>query len=438
MPTLGAALDFAKLEARNIRAHQLGTAPASPVTGQFYFNTGDNTLYWYDGSAWVSARGGVAAVPPATTGALGTIQLAGDLAGTATSPQIAAGAIVLADHAASMIDAANATASLRTLGYSAGKAIPGDATLDVINMPTAPVSFNNQRLSNVPTPNNPTDAANKTYVDSVAQGLDAKASVRLVATSSVGAGTNPGGPQNVDGIAVAANDRVLLTAQTDPTFNGIWGVSLGGSWGRTLDADAWTELPGAYVWVEEGTTNQDSGWVCTVNAGGTLGTTPITWTQFSGAGQITAGAGLTKTGNTIDVGVGAGLSLAADSISVATNGITNAMIADGAINLASADVTGTLPIAQGGTSATDNRTARTFLQAAGWYGNGGTHAAGTTITILQSTHQLRTGRGILVQVVDAASGNVELADVNINTTGDVTITFGASVAANSKLITLVG
>ena len=90
MPTLGNALDFAKYEARNIRGHQLGTAPSSPVTGQLYYNTGDNTLYWWDGSAWVSARGGVSTTPPATTGALGTIQLAGDLAGTATSPQIAA------------------------------------------------------------------------------------------------------------------------------------------------------------------------------------------------------------------------------------------------------------------------------------------------------------------------------------------------------------
>ena len=71
MPILGAALDFAKYEARNIRSHQLGTAPATPVTGQFYYNTGDNTLYWWDGSQWVSARGGAAAIPPATTGALG-------------------------------------------------------------------------------------------------------------------------------------------------------------------------------------------------------------------------------------------------------------------------------------------------------------------------------------------------------------------------------
>src|SRR5262245_52619457 len=97
MPTLGAALDFAKYEARNARAHNLGTAPSSPVTGQIYYNTGDNTLYWWDGTQWVSARGGATATPPATTSTLGTIQLAGDLTGSATSPQIASGAILIAD-----------------------------------------------------------------------------------------------------------------------------------------------------------------------------------------------------------------------------------------------------------------------------------------------------------------------------------------------------
>jgi len=124
MPTLGASLDFAKYEARNIRGHQLGTAPSSPVTGQLYYNTADNTLYWWDGSQWISARGGTAATPPATTIALGTIQLAGDLTGTATSPQIAAGVIVDADIAAANKDGIAGTASMRTLGSGAQQAAP--------------------------------------------------------------------------------------------------------------------------------------------------------------------------------------------------------------------------------------------------------------------------------------------------------------------------
>src|SRR5499427_7500807 len=99
MPTLGNALDFAKLEGKNFRAHQLGAAPGSPVTGQLYYDTGSNTLFWYNGSSWVSAAGGAAS--DATTSSKGIVQLAGDLAGTAASPQIAAGAIVDADVNAS-------------------------------------------------------------------------------------------------------------------------------------------------------------------------------------------------------------------------------------------------------------------------------------------------------------------------------------------------
>lgn len=87
MPTLGAALDFAKLEGKNLRAHQLGAAPSSPVTGQLYYNTGDNTLYWYNGTTWIPATGD--SPPDATPSVKGILQLAGDLAGTAAKPSIA-------------------------------------------------------------------------------------------------------------------------------------------------------------------------------------------------------------------------------------------------------------------------------------------------------------------------------------------------------------
>src|SRR5215831_5960336 len=94
MPTLGNALDFAKYEGRNFRAHQLGSAPSSPVTGQMYYDTGGNMLYWYNGSAWVSASGGTP--PDATTSTKGVVQLAGDLTGTAAAPAVATGAITSA------------------------------------------------------------------------------------------------------------------------------------------------------------------------------------------------------------------------------------------------------------------------------------------------------------------------------------------------------
>src|SRR4051812_46104828 len=114
MPALGNALDFSKYEARNIRAHQLGAAPSSPVTGQMYYNTADNTLYWFNGTIWVSASGG------APSGAAG-----GDLSGTYPNPQIAPGVIVDADVSASAAIAKSKLAALAIVNadVAAGAAI---------------------------------------------------------------------------------------------------------------------------------------------------------------------------------------------------------------------------------------------------------------------------------------------------------------------------
>src|SRR5499427_9103747 len=157
MPTLGNALDFAKYEGRNFRAHQLAAAPSSPVTGQIYYDTVGNACYFYNGSTWVAMSGGTP--PDATTSTKGIVQLAGDLAGTATSPQIATGVIVDADvNAAAAIaeaklslatDAAAGTGSRRTLGAGAQQAMPGNRTLDAITSPTGSVSFNSQKGTNV-------------------------------------------------------------------------------------------------------------------------------------------------------------------------------------------------------------------------------------------------------------------------------------------------
>ena len=173
---------------------------------------------------------------------------------------------------------------------------------------------------------------NKSYVDSVANGLDVKASVRVATTANLAgtydnsAGTITAGSNGaiaVDGVTLTANDRILVKDQTTQTQNGFYKVTATGSGGaafvltRTPDADAASELTGgAFTFVEEGTANADNGYVLTTNGTPTLGTTAITFEQFSGAGQISAGAGLTKTGNTIDV-VGT-----ADKITVAANAVT--------------------------------------------------------------------------------------------------------------------
>ena len=116
-----------------------------------------------------------------------------------------------------------------------------------------------------------TDAANKTYVDSVAQGLDAKASVRLHATSNL----DLTGEETIDG-TLSSTDRILVSGQTATEDNGIY-VSAAGAWSRATDMDTWDEHVSAFVFVEEGTTYADTGWTCTVDSGGTLGVTSITW-----------------------------------------------------------------------------------------------------------------------------------------------------------------
>lgn len=186
--------------------------------------------------------------------------------------------------------------------------------LDQLAQPTGSMSLNNQKIINVLDPTNPQDAATKNYVDNVIQGLAVTYPCKAGTTANI----TLSGTQTVDGIALVAGDRCLVMNQTTAAQNGIYVVNAG-AWTRSTDADTWNELVSAFTFVEMGTANADNGYVCTVDPGGTLGTTPITWIQFSGAGQVIAGAGLTKTGNSIDVvGTANRITANADSIDIAS------------------------------------------------------------------------------------------------------------------------
>jgi len=174
-------------------------------------------------------------------------------------------------------------------------------------------------ITGLASPTNDSDAATKGYVDALAQGIDAKASVVAATTANI----TLSGAQTIDGISIVAGDRVLVKDQSTASANGIY-LCATGSWTRTTDADTYAELVAAFTFVEKGTTNADSGFICTIDAGGTLGSTSITWAQFSGAGQITAGDGLTKTGNTLNVGTASSgrIVVNSDNIDLATSGVT--------------------------------------------------------------------------------------------------------------------
>jgi len=211
--------------------------------------------------------------------------------------------------------------------------------------------------------------ATKTYVDGVAQGLDVKKSVRVATTADLsatyanGAGTltaDANGAIQIDGVTLIADDRVLVKDQTTQTENGFYKVTTvgGGSTAfvltRTPDADSASEITGgAFTFVEEGTANAENGYVATHNGEPTLGTTNITFEQFSGAGQITAGTGLTKTGNTINaVGTANRITANADTIDIASTYVGQASITTlGTITTGVWNGT-TVAVANGGTGVT--------------------------------------------------------------------------------------
>lgn len=217
-----------------------------------------------------------------------------------------------------------------------------NSTVTIQPQGTGTVDVSNKRITSVADPTQAQDAATKAYVDAVKTGLTVKDSARVATTGTltvtyangtagVGATLTNAGTQaalTLDSIVLNVGDRVLVKDQTAALQNGIYTVTNVGSastnWVLTRATD-FDQSPngeiggGDFVFVQEGTANADNGYVVTTNGTITVGTTSIDWAQFSGAGQITAGAGLTKTGNTIDVGGTANrITINADSVDIAS------------------------------------------------------------------------------------------------------------------------
>lgn len=196
---------------------------------------------------------------------------------------------------------------------------------------TADQSMGGFKLTNVATPVSAADAVPKSYADALFNGRDDKDSVRAASVANVVIASALENGDVVDGVTLATGDRVLLKDQTAGAENGIYVVVASGAASRSSDADISAEVTsGMFVFVEEGTVNADSGFSLITNNPIVLDTTALVFTQITGAGQIIAGAALTKSGNTLDVAVdGQGIEIVGDQLSIELDGATLAKSASG-------------------------------------------------------------------------------------------------------------
>ena len=185
---------------------------------------------------------------------------------------------------------------------------------------TGVVSVSDSRIEDLTDPVNPQDAATKAYVDARAAGLDPKESVRVATTASVDLTTDVTNGNTIDGVTLSTGDRVLVKNQTNAADNGIYIAASSGTPARATDFDEPAEVTsGVFFFVEEGTANGDAGFVLTSDGGQqTVGTDNLTFVQFSGAGQIIAGDGISKSGNTLSVNTANGIEISGDNVQLAS------------------------------------------------------------------------------------------------------------------------
>ena len=341
-------IDLNKNELQNARIQNLAADPSTPVAGQVYYNTVANEMRIYNGTAFEAiGLNGVTAdaaelnildgatltttelnyVDGVTSGIQGQLNLKAPLA----SPTFT-GTVSLDTGVSLVFEGATANAFETTLSVvdptadnaialpnASGTAALVENKLHDFALATASVDLNNQKITNLTDPSNPQDAANKRYVDAAVVGIDWKPSVRAATTAAITLAAGLENGDTLDGVTLATGNRVLVKDQADATENGIYVVAVSGAPTRSTDADTAAEITASFaVFVEEGTANADSGWTLTNNGTVTIGTTQLTFTQFTGLGQITAGNGLTKAANTIDVVAGLGIVSNANDVAIDT------------------------------------------------------------------------------------------------------------------------
>ena len=285
--------------------------------------------------------------------------------------------------------------------------------LNEFTVPDGSVSLNSQKITNLATPTADGDAASKSYVDGVSQGLDVKDSCVAATTANITISTALNNGDTLDGVSLSTNDRVLVKDQSTASENGIYIV--GSSPARADDLAAGADAAGMFTFVEQGTVNADNGFVCTSNKGSAVvGTNNLAFSQFSGAGQVTAGDGLDKSGNTLSVDLKSNGGLVIESTEIA-------------VDLAASSITGTLAVGDGGTGATSASAARTALGL----------AIGTNVQAYDADLDNLSGcqSGASAALASLTSTEVGILDGATVTTAELNIMDGNTSASSTPLAT---